>query len=132
MTGAIPRSLMTTSELRDLDADEQRDQLYLPTPAGVAYAGSHLGVPQPQPCNIFTGDSGEAAGESTGADLHRKAGSVPRETHRVDRGPTCSPAAPLRDENDTAPARGLVLGLVLGAAMWLCALALAADLGAFR
>ena len=103
MTGAIPRSLMTTSELRDLDADEQRDQLYLPTPAGVAYAGSHLGVPQPQPCNIFTGDSGEAAGKSTGADLHRKAGSVPRETHRVDRGPTCSPAAPLRDENDTAP-----------------------------
>lgn len=36
-----------------------------------------------------------------------------------------------RDEDDTAPARGMVLGLLLGAAMWAAAFLIAIDLGAF-
>lgn len=38
----------------------------------------------------------------------------------------------LHDENDTAPARGLIIGLSASAAMWIAALTIAIDLGAFR
>lgn len=84
---ALDRRELLDLEDRDAEilaaerADQHHDpeRLYVPTAAGRAY--------------IFTGDSGEAAGKSTGADLHRKAGSVPRETHRDLGGPACSPAA---------------------------------------
>ena len=75
MTGAIPRSLMTDAELRAHahDAgDDGREHFFVPTPAGVAYAGSHLGVPQARQYDIFVGDPDGAqhqGGESTGPQL---------------------------------------------------------------
>ena len=71
MTGAIPRSLMTDAELRAHahDAgDDGREHFFVPTPAGVAYAGSHLGVPAPVPyTELIRPAGGDAqASESTG------------------------------------------------------------------
>lgn len=73
MTGAIPRSLMTDAELDALarDTGEHGEALYVPTPAGVAHAGSHLGVPQPrQYTELIRPAGGDAqASESTGPKI---------------------------------------------------------------
>ena len=70
MTGAIPRSLMTDAELDALahDTGEHGERLYVPTPAGIAHAGSHLGVPAPVPyTELIRPARGDAqASESTG------------------------------------------------------------------
>lgn len=122
MTGAIPRSLMTDAELAAHDRDAGYGDEYVPTPAGRAY--------------IFTGPAGDAASESTGSDIVSPEG---RERPEGDAARTRLTARPgllarrtLRDEDDTPAARGLVLGLLAGAAMWIAALAIAADLGALR
>ena len=73
MTGAIPRSLMTDAELDALarDTGEHGEALYVPTPAGIAHAGSHLGVPQPrQYTELIRPAGGDAqASESTGPKI---------------------------------------------------------------
>ena len=73
MSGAIPRSLMTDAELDALarDTGEHGEALYVPTPAGVAYAGSHLGVPAPVPyTELIRPARGDAqASESTGLKI---------------------------------------------------------------
>ena len=73
MSGAIPRSLMTDAELDALahDTGEHGETLYVPTPAGVAHAGSHLGVPQPrQYTELIRPAGGDAqASESTGPKI---------------------------------------------------------------
>ncbi len=134
MTGAIPRSLMTDAELRDLEHDTGERDLFIPTAAGVAYAGSHLGVPQPRECTIFVDQLDEAAGESTGSEntpegRERPEGDAPRATCPR---PDLLARRTLCDENDQPAARGLVLAFIASAALWAGALALAADLGAFR
>lgn len=71
MTGAIPRALMTDAELDTLahDTGEHGEQLYVPTAAGVAHAGSHLGVPAPTPyTELIRPARGVLTSESTGTE----------------------------------------------------------------
>ena len=72
MTGAIPRSLMTAAELDALahDTGEHGEALYVPTAAGVAHAGSHLGVPAPEPyTELIRPARGVLTSESTGPKI---------------------------------------------------------------
>lgn len=138
MSGAIPRSLMTPGELGDLQADEAREreqreleQLdalgYIPTPAALAY----FDIQQHRLPTSVAGHGESAAGESTGGynpeGWERPEGDAPRPWR-----PSLLARRPLRDENDTPAARGLAIAFIASAAMWAGALALAADLGAFR
>ena len=68
------------------------------------------------PRSLMTDAELRAHAHDTGEDLY-----VPTAAGRA-----------LHDENDTAPARGLIIGLSASAAMWIAALTIAIDLGAFR